>query len=177
MRVIAATNRELRRAAGGTGFREDLYYRLAVFPIHVPPLRERTADIVPLAEHFLRLHGERECKSGVTLSKEATQLLHTHPWPGNVRELENEIQRALALADPGEVLVPRHFSERLFGILDPIEDAARPGETLRQTLDRVEALLVRRALDQNDGRRTRTARSLGVTREGLYKKMQRLGIE
>ncbi len=94
-----------------------------------------------------------------------------------MRELENEIQRALALADPGDVLTPQHFSERLFGILDPIEDAARPGETLRQTLDRVEALLVRRALDQNDGRRTRTARSLGVTREGLYKKMQRLRIE
>ncbi len=176
VRVIAATNRDLWREGAAGAFRPDLYFRLAVFPIHIPPLRERAGDVLRLASHFLDAHGRAEAKPGVRLSPEAERLLEAHAWPGNVRELENEIQRALALAEPGETLAPDHFSDRLRAILPPIEANLRPGDSLRETLDRVEAWLIREALTAHGGRRAQTARRLGVTREGLYKKMQRLGI-
>ena len=176
VRVIAATNRDLRAEVGAGRFREDLYYRLAVFPLPVPPLRERPEDVLPLARHFLATHGQRERKPGCRFTREAEHLLQAHAWPGNVRELENEIQRALALAEPGEELGPDRLSAGLAGGLEPREAAPRPGETLRQTLARIESLLLRRALDANGGRRAATARQLGITREGLYKKMQKHGI-
>ena len=96
--------------------RPDLYFRLAVFPLHIPPLRERGVDVIRLARHFLETHGRAEGKSGVRLAPEAERLLEAHAWPGNVRELDDEIQRALALAEPGETLGPDHFSDRLRGI-------------------------------------------------------------
>jgi two-component system response regulator HydG len=176
-RVVAATNRELRLEVGAGHFREDLYYRLAVFPISVPPLRKRPEDILPLAEHFLALHGRREGKPECSLSREAGQLLLSYAWPGNVRELENEVQRALALAEPRETLGTALLSERLHGVLEAVETNVIEGETLRETMGRVEAWVIRRALERCGGRRTQTARRLGVTREGLYKKMKRLGIE
>jgi transcriptional regulator with PAS, ATPase and Fis domain len=176
-RVITATNRDLRREAADGSFRLDLYYRLAVFPIHVPPLRERPLDILPLAEHFLSLHAAHNGKPTAELATEAAHLLQTYSWPGNVRELENEIQRAIAVADPGVPLTPAEFSERMSGVLEPIQTVVQPGETLRETLGRIEAWLIRRALDANQGKRATTARRLGITREGLYKKMQRLNIE
>ncbi len=177
VRVLAASNRNLRYEVAEGRFREDLYYRLAVFPIHVPPLRSRPTDVLPLAEHFLRLHRKREGKAGVRLAPDAGHLLQAYQWPGNVRELENEIQRALALAEPGETLTPRHFSERLAGVLEPIEANLFPGETIRETLGRIEAWLLRRALEANSNNRTETARRLGITREGLYKKMKRFNVE
>ncbi len=177
VRVIAATNRDLRFEVSNGHFREDLYYRLAVFPIAVPPLRERPEDVIPLADHFLALHGEREGRPGSRFSREAAHLLLSYPWPGNVRELENEVQRALALAEPGEAIGPELLSERLRGAVEPVRAATREGESLRESLDRIEAWLIRRALERHGGRRAETARRLGVTREGLYKKMQRLNIE
>jgi transcriptional regulator with PAS, ATPase and Fis domain len=134
VRVIAATNRSLRNEAARGFFREDLYYRLAVFPITVPPLRSRREDVLALAEHFLELHGRREGKEGCCLSR-----------PAN--------------------------------ILEPIQDCTRVGDTLRDNMNRIEAWLIRRALEQHGQRRTATARKLGITREGLYKKMKRLGVE
>ncbi len=177
VRVIAATNRDLEGEYPGPGFRTDLYYRLAVFPIAVPPLRDRPGDVAPLARHFLELHGRRERKPRVCLAPEAERLLQAYRWPGNVRELENEVQRALALAAPGERLTPARFSKRVSGILEPIESNHCPGESLRETLGRIEAWLIRKALAAHDGGRTVTARHLGITREGLYKKMKRYGIE
>jgi transcriptional regulator with PAS, ATPase and Fis domain len=176
VRVVTATNRDLRSEAARGFFRDDLYYRLAVFPIAVPPLRERRDDILLLAAHFLERHGRREAKRGCRFSRAAEHLLLAYRWPGNVRELENEVQRVLALAEPGEVLTPALLSERLADVLEPVEAPARPGETLRESLARVEAWLIRRTLEHNGGRRAATARQLGVTREGLYKKMKRLGI-
>jgi transcriptional regulator with PAS, ATPase and Fis domain len=176
VRVIAATNRNLRREASDAQFRPDLYYRLAVFPIHVPPLRERPIDILPLADHFLARYATREGRPDSTLSAESRHLLQSYSWPGNVRELENEIQRALAVAEPCSELTPAQFSARLFDLLEPVHAVVQPGESLRETLARVEAWLIRRALDANSGRRATTARLLGITREGLYKKMKRHGI-
>jgi len=177
VRILAATNRDLLHAPDAGSFRRDLYYRLAVFPIQLPPLRKRVADIVPLAEHFLAVYGQREARPGVSLSAEAARLLQSHLWPGNVRELENEIHRALTLVEPGEALTSRHFNQNLSGILEPIETNLRAAETLRETMDRIEAWLIRHALSRQGNRRAATARRLGITREGLYKKMKRLGIE
>jgi len=176
VRVIAATNRNLRREARDAQFRQDLYYRLAVFPIHLPPLRERPLDILPLANHFLSRYTASAGQATAPLSAESRHLLQSYAWPGNVRELENEIQRALAVAEPGAELTPAHFSTRLCEVLEPVHAVVQPGETLRETLARVEAWLIRRALDAHCGRRATTARLLGITREGLYKKMKRHGI-
>ena len=175
VRVIAASNRDLWRQSVAGSFRADLYYRLAVFPIQVPALRERRGDILPLASRFLALHGDAAAPSA--LAPDAARLLQAHAWPGNVRELENEIQRALALVPPGAALEASHFSARLREPLAPVAAELQPGETLRESLDRVEAWLIRRELDAHGGRRAETARRLAITREGLYKKMKRLGIE
>jgi two-component system response regulator HupR/HoxA len=167
-RIVAATHRNLRSELRDGHFREDLYYRVAVFEIEVPPLRERRSDVLPLARHFLARHGERDAKPGCELSRAAELLLLEHRWPGNVRELENEMQRALALADAGELLTPRHLSARLGRDEPNISGVAPAAEPLRETLERIEAKLVRRALERNAGHRATTARELGITREGLY---------
>jgi transcriptional regulator with PAS, ATPase and Fis domain len=179
VRVVAATNRSLTAEVASSRFREDLFYRLAVFRIDVPPLRERRDDVLPLAEHFLRRHGEREEKRGCRLSREAADLLLAHGWPGNVRELENEMHRALAVAESGEAIDVRHLSDRLQETLRPLHEIVKSDgpETLRAQLGRLEAWLLRRALDAHNNRRAATARTLGITREGLYKKMRRFGIE
>jgi Nif-specific regulatory protein len=178
-RIVAATNRDLWREVAAGRFREDLYYRLAVFPIAIPPLRERPEDLSELLTHFLARHGPTENRPGCYLSRDALHRLEAHHWPGNIRELENEIQRALVLAEPGEALEPSHFSDRLGGIIDTVQEATRElraGETLRETLERIEAWLIRRSLEANQQRRTQTAKKLGITREGLHKKMKRLNI-
>jgi Nif-specific regulatory protein len=176
VRVVAATNRELRRHARDGHFREDLYYRLAVFPIELPPLRQRRGDVLALARHFLGMHADG-AGPPFELAPEAEPLLEAHSWPGNVRELENELLRAVAMAAPGRRIGPEHLSDRLRESVEPVESRIQPGDTLRDTLDRVETVLIRRALTASANSRTDTARRLGVTREGLYKKMKRLGIE
>lgn len=176
-RIVAATNRVLAEEVHAGHFREDLFYRLNVFPIRIPPLRERREDILPLARHFIARHGPREGKPDCHLSLAAGQLLQSYAWPGNVRELENEILRALMMTTAGELITPKTLSPKLVEILEPIAQGARSDETLRDALERVEAWMIRRALGNNAGRKARTARKLGLTREGLYKKMKRLGIE
>ncbi len=123
---------------------------------------------MPLAEHFLRLHGRRDGKESCRLSQSAVHLLLSHRWPGNVRELENEMQRALALAEPGEIITPSLLSDRVKEIIEPIRVGSERGETLREALDRIEAWLIRRCLEFHGGRRAATARKFGVTGEGLY---------
>ncbi len=177
VRVVAATNRELRRQARDGQFREDLYYRLAVFPIGLPSLRQRRGDVLALARHFLALYGGKTPGAAPELMPDAEPPLQAHSWPGNVRELENEVQRALAMAAPGHRIGPEHFSDRLREVVEPIETQLEPGDTLRETLGRIESVLIRRALTANGNRRAETARRLGITREGLYKKMKRFGIE
>ncbi len=176
-RIVAATNRVLAEEVSSGHFRQDLFYRLNVFPIHIPPLRKRRIDIIPLAHYFLALHGPSEGKVGCHLSLASRQLLEGYGWPGNVRELENEILRSLMLTPNGGLITPKMLSPKIIEILEPIAQGARPDETLREALDRVEAWMIRRALTNNGGRKARTARKLGLTREGLYKKIKRLGVE
>jgi len=180
VRVVAATHRNLAREVAAGRFREDLYYRLAVLTLPIPPLRERVEDLRPLALHFLTLHGRLEGKPGCRLSEEALALLEAHAWPGNVRELENTLHQALAWAEPGATIGRAELADRLAPALAPVDRAleqASPHEPLRTTVARVEAWLLRRALEAESGCRAATARRLGLTREGLYKKMKRLGVE
>ena len=178
VRVIAASNRDLVAEIEAGRFRTDLYYRLAVLRLALPPLRRRPEDIPTLARQFLRRFGERDDRPRVALGRAAQDLLLAYAWPGNIRELENEMQAALAQVEAGTVLEPEHFSERVRGVLDPVAHAPAPGtEPLRETVERFEAWAIRRALARHHGRKAATARALGLTREGLYKKMKRLGIE
>jgi transcriptional regulator with PAS, ATPase and Fis domain len=178
VRVIAATHRDLHREVARGRFREDLFFRLHVFPIRIPPLRERPEDVGALAEHFLALHGARESRPGCALSAAARRRLAAHRWSGNVRELENVIQRALVLAGTGAALGEEHF-DLLAAELPPAEIEGLEcvaDEHLHDTLARVEAWLIRAALERNAGHRSETARRLGLTREGLYKKMKRFQV-
>jgi two-component system response regulator FlrC len=111
VRIVAATNRDLASQVASGKFREDLYYRLAVFPIAIPPLRERMDDVVPLAELFLERYGQTMGRIGLTLSEAAKSAMSSHAWPGNVRELENAVQRALLMAD-GTTVEPEHLELR-----------------------------------------------------------------
>jgi len=177
VRLIAATNRDLEEEVRDGRFRKDLYFRLAVFPIEVPPLCERHQDIIPLAECFLRRYSTREGKLGCSLSNRAMEALLGYSWPGNIRELENEIQRAVVLAKPDLPIEPNLFSRRVRreGYADFL--GLEHGGTLREATARYESVLIRRMLNVCDGSRTKTAKRLGLTREGLYKAMRRLHIQ
>ena len=170
-RIIAATHRDLTKRVADGSFREDLFYRLNVVPIHLPALRERLADIVPLAEHFLARAG-----SGKRLTAEAAAALIRYAWPGNVRELKNKMDRLNVtvhgnLIDAADVLqTVRSGSDDAHAIDWPDEDL--PTATLR-----LEELLIRRALSRCGGNRAEAARVLNIHRQMLYTKMKRLGIE
>ena len=171
VRVIAATNVDLEAAAAAGTFRRDLFYRLNVFPIHLPPLRERAADIPALAEHFLNLYRTRARRAVPSISPEAMARLRAYPFPGNVRELENEIERAVALANPGEPIAPEHLSERV--------RAHRPAADTPSTLNDAIEHLKRRMIDdalRECGSKTRAAERLGLTRQSLQQMLRRRNI-
>jgi transcriptional regulator with PAS, ATPase and Fis domain len=173
-RIIAATNRDLLHEVEVGRFRRDLYYRLNVFPISLPPLRARPEDVLPLAEHFLR--ARRPSAGPAVIAPDAAPLLETYAWPGNVRELENEIARVLAGASGENEITASALSPRIRGT-GPALPPDPGGETLRETLGRFEAWVLRRALEKNGQRRNATARALGITRECLYKKLKRYGMQ
>ncbi|MBI2390227.1 MAG: sigma 54-interacting transcriptional regulator [Deltaproteobacteria bacterium] len=168
VRVIGATHRDLEAMVREGRFREDLYYRLAVLCIQVPPLRDRTEDLPALVEHFVRRwSGGRKLR----VTKDALAVLASAPWPGNVRQLENELRRALVLCDG--VLDVEHLSPEL---LQPRRTGAASGLTLRDQLDALERRLVVDALRRANGNQTHAARALGVSRFGLQKMTRRLGL-
>ena len=172
VRIVAATHRDLLRLIDEGRFRADLYYRLHVIPVALPPLRDRQADIVPLAEHFLRLSDPAAPKR---LSADASALLQASDWPGNVRELRNAIERASALAR-GTVV---EASDLCF--LQPAftpHPAIGAGQdlTLPEAVAALEQAMIRRALAEAGGSRTEAARKLGVHRQLLYDKMRRYGL-
>jgi DNA-binding NtrC family response regulator len=171
VRIVAATNNDLIEEMRAGRFREDLFYRLSVVPIHLPPLCERRGDIVPLALHFLQKHGSRRNRSISVFSDEALAMLEQYNWPGNVRELENAVERALVMADP-----PR---------IDPGDlmfyGSARAGTDTNDKggeghLVEVEKREIRSALERFDGQINRTADFLGINRKTLREKMKRYGL-
>jgi Nif-specific regulatory protein len=170
-RLIAATNRDLKTEVEGGRFRQDLFYRLNVVPISLPPLRERGEDVLLLAQHFLELFSKQQVKAVRGLSAESRELLLRHPWPGNVRELENAMARAVALADEGGAIEPL-----LFGLGAPVTRRWDGQHTLRETLDAVEAETIREALRQCESTVSRAARALGVSRQHLHNRMNAHGI-
>ena len=170
-RLIAATNRDLRAEVEGGRFRQDLFYRLNVVPISLPPLRERGEDVLLLASHFLDFFSKQQQKEIRGMSAESREILLRHPGPGNVRELENAMARAVALADSGGLVEPA-----LFGLGPPVTRRWDGQHTLRETLDAVEAETIREALRQCDSNVSRAARALGVSRQHLHNRMNAHGI-
>ncbi len=176
VRVVAATNKSLPKEIEAGRFRADLFDRLNVVPLRVPPLRERPGDIALLAEHFLSLACEAHDRSQKRLSPEAMALVQAYPYPGNVRELRNLVERLVILtpeatitADQARTLLPLERSEVGGGHFQP--------ETpLRDMLERVERELITKALEHRGGHVTQTAADLGLERSHLYKKMRALGI-
>ncbi len=169
-RIVAATNRALADEVRANRFRADLYYRLAVFPIAVPPLRQRVADIPRLARHFLDRLAAAERREPLAFSREALELLTAYQWPGNVRELEHEVHRIVLTLGRDTVVLPDHLAIRIR------HHAGVPAnEPLDDMMARVEIALIRDRLDRFPTKAD-AARSLGITREGLYAKLRRLGI-
>ncbi len=172
VRVVAATNRRLEEEVKAGRFREDLYYRLKVFPIHLPPLRERIEDVPALARHFVRRLAAQLKKPVGAPTPETLAMLARYPFPGNVRELANEIERAVLLAEPGAPLTDDLLSERL-------QEAAGSGDApglLQHRTDGFEREQIEATLARCGGVKTRAAEELGLTYRGLLKKMRRLGM-
>ena len=184
VRVIAATNADLEQRVAEGRFREDLYYRLGVIRIHVPPLRERREEIPHLATLFLREAAERLGKPDVSLDSSVLEVFSQYWWPGNVRQLKNEIQRIVAMSAPGRPINKTHLSPELVATGLP-EGQTGPGghrsrrvaQTLAGAIEQVERDCIQDALSQATGNISEAARILGLTRRGLYLKLQRLGLE
>ncbi len=168
VRVIAATNADLEADVRTGRFRKDLYYRLDVFPIRLPPLRERAEDIPALADYFLRVYRERARRAVPSISPEALRCLRAYPFPGNVRELENEIERAVALADDGRPIGPEQLSDRL---RQAAEASATP-LTLNEAIERLKRRMLEDAL-RECGSKTRAAERLGLSRQSLQQMLRR----
>ena len=183
VRVLAATNADLEQRVAEGKFREDLYYRLSVIRIHVPPLRQRREEVPHLATFFLREASERLGKPDVQLGSEVLDLFAQYWWPGNVRQLRNELQRAVAMAPAGGVIGPEHLSADLTATQSTASPAGpsrvtiRGGQTLASVVDEIERDLIREMMSRHRGNISETARALGLTRRGLYLKLRRLGLE
>ena len=168
VRVLSATNVEIAREVRQGSFREDLLYRLNTVEIHLPPLREREEDLLPLASHFLATKAGRYEKPLRGFSADALAMLRAHSWPGNVRELEHVVERAVVLAE-GEMIEPADLA-----LTRPANESTLLD---RMTLADAEAFLVRRAMDRAGGNATKAAEALGLSRSALYRRLQALGIK
>jgi DNA-binding NtrC family response regulator len=173
IRVIAATNRDLEELVRRGRFREDLYYRLAVFPVTVPALRDRPEDVEPIAEALCRRVAARQGRPAPGLTAEALEALRARPWPGNVRELQNAIERAVILADGGEVRAEHVADPSASAVPAP---AAASGASLkdvaRQAQRRAEEQAIRAALERSGGNKSEAARALGVSYKTLWSKLK-----
>jgi transcriptional regulator with GAF, ATPase, and Fis domain len=180
VRLIAATNRELDKEVAGGRFRDDLYYRLNVFAIHLPALRDRGDDVLLLADRFVSDLGARMAKGDVGLSRDAREALLRHTWPGNIRELQNAVERALIVSDGG-LLTAAQFG---IGQVTPRGDTAprtQPIPTMdaapARPLAEIERQVVQDALRESKGNKSRAAGLLGLTRSQLYTRLKRHGLE
>lgn len=171
-RIVAATHRDLAADVKAGRFREDLFYRINVLPIHIPPLRSRREDVNLLIDHFLARNNARLGTAIRGVSTEARKQLLDYGWPGNVRELENTIERAMVLADT-DVLQPQDLPERIRDALDPIQGHLSSGElSIKRTVAAIEQILIRRALQKTKGNRTRAADLLEISHRALLYKIK-----
>ena len=168
VRVIAATNKDLKEKIARGQFREDLYYRLAVFNVPLPPLRERRDDILPLLEHFLGTFNRKLSRSVRGVSSDVERVFMEYPWPGNVRELEHALEHAFILC-PGDTLCVDHLPSEL-------QDCFRGTSGPRKTTEEDEASAIREALRKTAGNKARAARLLGIDRKTLYRKLARYNL-
>ncbi len=174
VRVITATHRDLEEEVKRGNFRQDLLFRLNVFKIEIPPLRNRTEDILPLANHFMRIFTVEHAKQNIHLSPQASSCLQSYAWPGNVRELKNEMERAVLLTPHGKQITPENLSERVRQ--SQAKSSINENGTLKEIMDRLEAMVLSRALQRHNGNRTRCAKELGISRQALIAKIQRLKV-
>jgi DNA-binding NtrC family response regulator/tetratricopeptide (TPR) repeat protein len=197
VRVIAATNMPLEEKVANGTFREDLFYRLNVIRLRVPPLRERRSEIPAMIAHYLDQYSHRFGKRGITFTPQTIDLLMVCDWEGNVRQLTNEMQRIIARAVDGEKITPDHLSPELRKTAKPLGAVSAgdarpialfdrpvmpfaniaPGQTLDEAVTELEMQMIRASLTRNNWNMTRTAAELGLTRKGLYMKLARYGIE
>jgi two-component system, NtrC family, response regulator HydG len=173
IRVIAATNRDLAEMVRQNTFRDDLFYRLNVGAVHLPPLRSRTDDIEPLVHHFIEIFNERLGRSVTGPTSPVIDIFARYPWPGNVRELANVIERALVVCK-GTLILPENLPPHLFEVRSPVmSDVPEMPDLTLQAAEREQIL---RALQASGGKRVEAARRLGLSRRTLYRKLSRYGI-
>ncbi|THB78448.1 MAG: sigma-54-dependent Fis family transcriptional regulator [Desulfobulbaceae bacterium] len=181
LRLISASNRDLAAEIKNGRFREDLFFRLFSVEIVLPPLRERKADILPLAQHFLQMTNQRFSKHVAGFSTEIIELFESYSWPGNVRQLLKEIERLVALTDDGQIITAERSSRELLSFFDKrrrrrretdLHDLALPARTKR-----LEVELIKQALQRTKGNKTKAAELLTITRQGLLKKLKRYQLD
>ena len=165
IRLISATNRDLHDAVAKGEFRQDLLFRINTIQIHIPPLRSRKEDIVPLAERFIEHYSKKYNKVGLLLQGEAADKLIAHSWEGNIRELQNAIEKAVIMCD-GDMIAPEHIE---------LQAATRP-VTEAQTLEEMERQLIANTIEQCGGNLSQVAQQLDITRQTLYNKIKRYGL-
>ena len=175
-RIVAATNRDLEKEVQEGRFREDLYYRLKVFPLRVPPLRERTEDLPLLASHFLKRYNQEFGRRIAGFSQQAMEMLQSYKWPGNVRELENEVQRLVIQVEDDAFVQPEHLSPKIRQAENVLGRVAPAKGTLKEMMEQVERWMLLDALKDHNNNKSQTAKTLGITREGLHKKLKSFGI-
>jgi DNA-binding NtrC family response regulator len=187
VRLIAATNADLDTLVAQGRFREDLFYRLNIVPLHVPPLRERRVEIPALAHYYLNKYALENRRGDLRLAEETMEYLMLYRWPGNVRQLANEMRRLAALAEPGAVLMPEHLSATIAAsrrtvpasqrTLDPTEVVVRIDQPMPAAVQHLERTMIQRALRLSNGGMEDAAAILGLSRKGLYLKRVRYGLE
>jgi len=176
VRIIAATNKDLKQMSKDGDFREDLYFRLHVVPVHLPPLRERGEDIISLAEYFLQMFGQENNRKSPGMSEAVIQKLKEYNWPGNIRELKNLVERLVIMSDDSIIELnhlPAEFQNPQFDA----QSSFKNGKSLRDVRDKTELDYIKYCLDSVDGNIAKTAELLQVDRTYLYKKIKKLGLD
>ncbi len=168
-RIVAATNSDLKAGVAAGTFREDLFFRLAVIVIELPPLRDRGEDVEVIAQAFLQRYAAQNGKTGVTFAPDAVRAIHLHQWPGNVRELQNRVQRGVIMADRKRITADDlELTEAVTGL---------PPQTLKEARDALDRDLVEGALRRNKNKISPAAAELGISRPTLYEIMERVGLK
>jgi transcriptional regulator with PAS, ATPase and Fis domain len=189
VRIIAATNSQLEKAVAEGKFREDLFHRLNVIRIHVPPLRQRREEIPALINHYLNEYQEEAAKVDIRIAEETVDLMVVYDWPGNVRQLCNEVRRIVTYSDSGSIVTPESLSREIAQSarepetnsgshrkLSEVIIAEPTHQTLAEAMEDLERKMIQEALRNSSGNIARAAKELGLSRKGLYLKMDRLNF-